>query len=132
MENRQLESTVLDATEEPQTTIPELTTKLTTSLSTAGITTTKQAVETTMATSVAETTTVPIEEEPKPVLFILPSDVKPEEVQDLLSNVGDENNVTVIVGSTVVLENKPKEDIQPEDISEDVLSKEMGKSTHRK
>ena len=132
VENRQLESTVLDATEEPQTTIPELTTKLTTSLSTAGITTTKQAVETTMATSVAETTTVPIEEEPKPVLFILPSDVKPEEVQDLLSNVGDENNVTVIVGSTVVLENKPKEDIQPEDISEDVLSKEMGKSTQRK
>ena len=56
---------------------------LTTSLSTAEITTTKQAVETTIATSVAETT-MPLEEEPKPVLFILPSDVKPEEVQDLL------------------------------------------------
>ena len=100
----------MDATEEPQTTIPELTTKLATSLSTAGITTTKQAVETTIVTSVAETTTMPSEEEPKPVLFILPSDVKPEEVQDLLSNIADENNVTVIVGSTVVLENKPKED----------------------
>ena len=122
----------MDATEEPQTTIPELTTKLTTSLSTAGITTTKQAVETTVATSVAETTTMPVEEEPKPVLFILPSDVKPEEVQDLLSNIADENNVTVIVGSTAVLENKPKEDIQPEDISEDVLSKEMDNLLPRK
>ena len=117
----------MDATEEPQTTIPELTTKLTTSLSTAGITTTKQAVETTVATLLEESTTVPVEEEQKPVLFILPSDIEPEEVQDLLSNIPDDNNVTVIVGSTVVLDNTPKQDIQPADISENVLAKELVK-----
>ena len=100
---------------------------MTTSLSTAGITTTKQAVETTVATLLEESTTVPVEEEQKPVLFILPSDIEPEEVQDLLSNIPDDNNVTVIVGSTVVLENTPKQDIQPADISEDVLAKETVK-----
>lgn len=116
----------MDATEEPQTTIPELTTKLTTSLSTAGITTTKQAVETTMTTSLADTTTGPTKEEPKSVVFILPSDVEPAKVQDLLSNIPDDNNVTVIVGSTIVLDNKPKDEIQPEHISEEVISKELG------
>ena len=73
----------MDATEEPQTTIPELTTNLTISLSTAEITTTKQAVETTIATSVAETTTMPLEEEPKPV----PSNVTTDEIKEVLRRV---------------------------------------------
>ena len=104
-------SLVPDVTVPETTTISELTTKLTTKLETVKTTTKSTVAETT--TPAPTTTTTELVPAECNMLFVLPKEIKPIDAQDLIKTT-PANNVTVIVGITPIIDNKPKDDVVEE------------------
>ena len=101
-------SVVPDVTLPVTTTISELTTKLTTKLETVKSTTKPTVAETT--TPVISSTTAVLVPAECNMLFLLPKEIKPVDAQNLIVST-PANNVTVIVGMTPIIENKPKDEV---------------------
>ena len=97
-------------------TVTELSQELTTSLSDLGTVTTTKAVVATTATTPAVQEVI----ETKTSVLILPKDIKPEEVIRLADSLPVEN-VTIIVGSTPIVQNQAIVELKQEQVAQEVL-----------
>ena len=110
---------VPDMTVPETTSIPELTSKLTTKLASV-ISTTVQTTTTLHTTTKIDiiTTSQPSKQN---VAFVLPKEIEPVDAQQLVFST-PADNVTVIIGSSPVIVNKPKDEIDVEyELTQDVI-----------